>query len=74
MNRQTFETISEAMDAFYLSRDLAARIQQKSTTMHRVLKTNIERLERKLALQQEALLGSERMEEYRIKGELSRRT
>ena len=70
MNRQTFETISEAMDAFYLSRDLAARIQQKSTTMHRVLKTNIERLERKLALQQEALLGSERMEEYRIKGEL----
>ena len=38
--------------------------------MHRVLKTNIERLERKLALQQEALLGSERMEEYRIKGEL----
>ena len=70
MNRKAFETLSEAMDAFYLSRDQAARIQQKSATMHRVLKTNIERLERKLALQKEALLGSERMEEYRIKGEL----
>ncbi|MBQ8972958.1 MAG: NFACT family protein, partial [Clostridia bacterium] len=43
---------------------------QKSAAIHRVLKTNIERCERKLALQREALAGSERMEEYRVKGEL----
>ena len=46
------------------------RIKQKSAALHRVLKNNIERCERKLALQKEALLGSERMEEYRVKGEL----
>ena len=46
------------------------RIQQKSAAIHRTLKKNIERCERKLALQREALLGSQRMEEYRLKGEL----
>ena len=63
-------TLSEAMDAFFRARDSVARIHQKSAALHRVLKNNIERCERKLALQQEALLGSQRMEEYRIKGEL----
>ena len=57
-------------DAFYRDRDAAARIRQKSAGIHRVLKTNAERCERKLALQQEALLGSARMDEYRLKGEL----
>lgn len=70
LRAERFATISEAMDAFYRARDLADRVKQKSAALHRVLKNNIERCERKLALQQEALLGSERMEEYRVKGEL----
>lgn len=63
-------TLSEAMDEFYRARDLAERIKQKSSALHRVLKNNIERCEKKLALQLEALCASERMEEYRLKGEL----
>ena len=70
LHTEAFPTLSEAMDAFYRSRDMAERIQQKSAALHRTLKKNIERCERKLALQQEALLGSQRMEEYRLKGEL----
>ncbi|MGN0801962.1 MAG: NFACT family protein [Candidatus Faecivicinus sp.] len=70
LEAECFPTLSEAMDAFYRTRDIAERIQQKSAALHRVLKNNIERCERKLALQQEALLGSQRMEEYRLKGEL----
>ena len=70
LRSERFPTISEAMDEFFRSRDMAERISQKSAAIHRVLKNNIERCEKKLALQQEALLGSERMEEYRIKGEL----
>ena len=62
--------ISEALDAFYRTKDMAERIRQKSAALHRALKKNAERCERKLALQQEALLGSQRMEEYRLKGEL----
>lgn len=67
---ESFPTISAAMDEFYRSRDRAERISQKSAAIHRTLKNNIERCEKKLALQQEALLGSERMEEYRVSGEL----
>ena len=70
LSSESFPTVSEAMDAFYLSRDRAERISQKSAAIHRTLKTNIERCERKLALQREALMGAERMEEYRINGEL----
>ena len=70
LSAEPFPTLSEAADAFYRSRDMLERIQQKSSAIHRTLKKNIERCERKLALQQEALLGSQRMEEYRLKGEL----
>ncbi len=70
LQAEAYGTISEAMDAFYRTRDRAERIKQKSAALHRALKKNIERCERKLALQNEALLGSQRMEEYRLKGEL----
>ena len=70
LKAEPYPTLSEALDAFYRGRDMAERIKQKSAALHRTLKKNIERCERKLALQNEALLGSQRMEEYRLKGEL----
>ncbi len=70
LRAESYPSISEAMDAYYRGRDMSERIKQKSAALHRTLKKNIERCERKLALQQEALLGSQRMEEYRLKGEL----
>ena len=70
LRRVSFRTLSEALDEYYRSKDRTERIRQKSAAVHRVLKTNIERCEKKLALQREALLGSEKMEEYRKYGEL----
>lgn len=70
LRSESFPTISAAMDEFFRSRDRAERIAQKSAAIHRTLKNNIERCEKKLALQREALLGAERMEEYRVSGEL----
>ncbi len=70
LRAKKFETLSEAMDEYYAERDIAERIKQKSASLHRALKNNIERCEKKLALQQEAIDASQRMEEYRIKGEL----
>jgi len=70
LEQERYPSLSEAMDAFFRTRDSIERIKQKSAALHRVLKNNIERCERKLALQHEALLGSQRMEEYRLKGEL----
>jgi predicted ribosome quality control (RQC) complex YloA/Tae2 family protein len=70
LEKQRFDTLSQAMDAFFEARDLADRIRQKSSALHRVLGNNIERCEKKLALQLEALEGSRKMEQYRIMGEL----
>ena len=63
-------SLSAALDEFYRARDLAERMQQKSAALHRVLKNNLERSEKKLAIQEEALLNCERAEDYRIRGEL----
>lgn len=70
LESRRFQTLSEALDEYYFSKDRAARIHQKSSAIHRVLKVNIERCEKKLALQREALLGSERMSEYRRMGDV----
>lgn len=51
-------------------RDQKDRIDQKSASMVRLLKTHIERCEKKLALQNEELENAGRMEEYRLMGEL----
>ena len=63
-------SLSEAQEAYFRTRDRAERIRQKASALNRVLKNNIERCEKKLGLQLNALQDSERMEEYRIKGEL----
>ena len=63
-------SISQALDAFFSTRDLKERIAQKSASLYRLLKTHIERCEKKLALQMQELENSARMEEYRILGDL----
>ncbi len=63
-------SISQALDAFFSTRDLKERIAQKSASLNRLLKTHIERCEKKLALQMQELENSARMEEYRILGDL----
>lgn len=65
-----YSSLSNAMDAFYSARDDMTRIQQKATALRHLLKRNIERCEKKLALRLQTLKDSENMEEYRIKGEL----
>ena len=62
-------TLSDALDAYFGERDARDRLNQKSAGMLRTLKTQVERCEKKLALQEEELAGAERMEEYRIMGE-----
>ncbi len=63
-------TLSDAMERYFGSRDQKDRLQQKSASMVRVLKTQIERCEKKLALQEEELSGAARMEEYRMMGDI----
>ena len=68
--REVPEGISAALDQFYFERDRADRMRQRSQTLHRTLRTHIERCEKKLAIQIEALENADRMDEYRKYGEL----
>ena len=62
-------TLSEALEIYYGSRDVRERLSQRSASMIRMLKGQLERCQRKLAIQTEELSSAERMEEYRRMGE-----
>lgn len=68
--QEAYDTISQALERFFGARDAKDRIHQKSVSMVRLLKGQIERCEKKLALQEEELASAARMEEYRLMGEL----
>lgn len=61
---------SAALDAFYYERDRRERMNQRSSSLAHTLKNHIERCEKKIAIQNEALGNAARMEEYRKNGEL----
>jgi len=61
---------SAALDAFFFERDRRDRMNQRASSLAHTLKNNIERCEKKIAIQNEALESAARMEEYRQKGEL----
>lgn len=63
-------TVSQALERYFGARDQADRLTQKSATMVKLLKTHIERCEKKLAQQEEDLSNAAKLEEYRLFGEL----
>ena len=67
--QKAYPTLSEAMEICFGSRDAKDRLNQKSASMLRTLKTHVERCEKKLAMQEEELASAERMGEYRMMGE-----
>ncbi len=68
--KQSYPSVSETMDVFYDLRERTDRIRQKGASLHRILANNIERCQKKLAIQQDILRQSEKMEQYRLFGEL----
>ena len=67
---QTYESPSAALDAFFDERDRRAHMAQRSSSLSHLIRASIERAEKKIALQEEALRGAARMDEYRRNGEL----
>lgn len=65
-----YPSLCAAMDAYYSARNDMMRIQQKATALRHLLRRNIERCEKKLAIRLQTLKDSEHMDDYRIKGEL----
>ena len=67
--QRSCKTLSEALETYFGTRDARDRLNQKSASMIRMLKGQLERCQRKLAIQLEELSSAERMEEYRRMGE-----
>ena len=67
---KTFDSPSAALDAYFYERDRRDRLNQRSASLAHTLKNHIERCEKKIAIQNEALESAARMEEYRQNGEL----
>ena len=63
-------TVSQALETYFGTRDRQDRISQKSASMVKLLKGQVERCEKKLTQQEDELADSARMEEYRVMGEL----
>ena len=69
-HQKPMPSLSAAMDAFYLGRDLRARMQQKSAGLQRHIKSALERTEKKKAIMLEAIRQSSQAEENRVFGDL----
>ncbi len=67
---QHFERIGEMLDCYFAEKDRQERIHQRAHDLVTLISQAIARTERKLAVQREALLDSERGEEYKKKGDL----
>lgn len=68
--QKPYPTLSAALDAFYTGRDRRDRMNQKSAALKHLIRTHLERDEKKLAMQEEDIMAGARMEEYRVAGEL----
>ena len=65
-----FDDPCAALDAYFYERDRRDRLNQRSASLAHTIKNHIERCEKKIAIQNEALESAARMEEYRQSGEL----
>ncbi len=69
-NQKPQPTLSGAMDAFYLGRDLRMRMQQKSAGLQRHVRSALERTEKKKGIMLETIRQSERAEQDKVYGDL----
>lgn len=65
-----FDTISEVVSTFYYERDKKERMRQKSADLLKLLNNNLERLAKKLVIQEKTLKDAENKERYKIYGDL----
>ncbi len=65
-----YNTMSEVVANFYFERDQKERMHQKSADLLKLLNSNLERLAKKLVIQEKTLKDAESKERYKIFGDL----
>ncbi len=67
---EIFSDYSSMLDAFYSKRDMAVRMKSRSQDLHKLVSNAIERLSKKINIQQQELKKCADREPLRIKGDL----
>ena len=67
---KTFTTVSEVLEQYYAEKNIVTRMRQKSADLRKTVQSTLERNQRKLILQQKQMKDTDKMEKYRIYGEL----
>ncbi len=65
-----YDSMSEAMEAFFSEKSAASRIRQRSADLRHILQLSLERTSRKLDLQQKQLKDTEKRDKLKRYGEL----
>jgi predicted ribosome quality control (RQC) complex YloA/Tae2 family protein len=65
-----FDTLAELFDAYFAEKDRLEKIHQRGHDLVTLLNNAVARTERKLAIQRESLLESEKGEQHRRRGDL----
>ncbi len=69
-DKEKYETMSEALDAFYIKKAANESIRQKSADLLKFVSNNIDRCRKKLQIQNETLQKASKREKYKIYGDL----
>ena len=70
VNVKHFDSLSALLDAYFAEKDRLEKIHQRGHDLVTLLNNAVARTERKLAIQRESLIESEKGEEHRRKGDL----
>jgi predicted ribosome quality control (RQC) complex YloA/Tae2 family protein len=68
--KNTYTTVSEVLEQYYAKKALYSNMKQRSSDLRRSVKTLLERESKKLDLQLHQMKDTEKMDQYRIYGEL----
>ena len=69
-NCKAADSVSALLSSYYRKKDKATRIRQKSVDLRKIVQTTLERTVKKYDLQLRQLKDTEKMEQYKIYGEL----
>lgn len=67
---EEFDSVSDMLVTYYAEKDVRSRIRQRSSDIRRIVQNLVERTAKKLDLQEKQLKDTDKMEKYRIYGEM----
>ena len=66
----SFSSVSEVLERYYAEKNIVTRMRQKSADLRKIVQSALERNQRKLQLQTKQMQDTQKMDKYRIYGEL----